>query len=235
MLDRDQAAIAHTLLNGPDYLPPDLFAGNVANVLRGLQVHANTISHARLVALEDSFSRTRAHLGEAEFNRLSRIFVETGGAQGRSIAAIGAGFPDWLSKNSSLIAADIARAEWAWLDCYHAAEAPALALADFAGLDEAQLLALPVRRHPAARVVTLASDAAPILDFALPSRTQALLVTRPETEVRIFPATLADAALLGDAEKIEPLGNFIGRLAELQGGDGASVAPLIAAGAFERV
>lgn len=64
MLDDDQAAVAATLLHGPRNLPTGLFAGTEAAVLRGLRVHANTISHARLVALEETFPRLREHLGE---------------------------------------------------------------------------------------------------------------------------------------------------------------------------
>ena len=97
MLERAQSAIAATLLQGPAHLPTDLFAGSDAAVLRGLRVHANTISHARLVALEESFPRTRDYLGEEKFNRLSRRFVEEGGAQRRSLNDIGAGFADWLA------------------------------------------------------------------------------------------------------------------------------------------
>lgn len=235
MLERDQAAIAAALVAGPAHLPPDLFAGEWAHVLRAMTVHANTISHARLVALEDTFPRTRAWLGEPEFNRLSRDFVERGGAKGRAPAQIGAGFPDFLTRESGALAADMARVEWAWLTAYHAADAPALTLADLAGQDEASLLALPVRLHPAAMTVALTSDAAPILDPDLLAGTAALLITRPEAEVRLLPTTLATLATLAVAQKITPLGNLIERLAEHQGGDGAAVVPLIAAGAFERV
>src|SRR3546814_14023377 len=76
-----------------------------------------------LVALEETFPRTRDYLGEEEFNRLSRCFVEEGGAQRRSLSDIGAGFADWLADPR---AADLARVEWAWLESYHAADAPAL-------------------------------------------------------------------------------------------------------------
>ena len=89
MLERQQAAIAATLLRGPAQLPADLFAGGDAAVMRGLRVHANTISHARLVALEETFPRTRDYLGEKEFNRLSRLFVDEGGAENRSLNDIG--------------------------------------------------------------------------------------------------------------------------------------------------
>lgn len=232
MLDQGQAAIAATLLHGPGHLPSGLFAGDDGAVLRGLRVHANTISHARLVALEESFPRTRDYLGEAEFNQLSRAFVDQGGAEGRSLTYIGAGFPDWLTDPR---AADLARIEWLWLESYHASDAPALALADLAGCDEATLLALRVRRHPATRVLTLVSDAAPLVDAAFAADTAALLVTRPDAEVRLFATGLVEAALLADADNIFALGNLIADLAEKHPDGGAAIAALIDAGAFEKV
>ena len=203
MLEREQAAIAATLLHGPAHLPPDLFSGNDAAVLRGLRVHANSISHARLVALEETFPRTRAYLGEEEFNRLSRRFVEEGGAQRRSLNDIGAGFADWL--------------------------------ADLTGLDEAGLLGLAVRRHPAVRIVALASDAARLVDPAFAADTRVLLVTRPDADVRLFAIEPAAAAALGMADAIAPIGNLIAHLAEQHPDGGTAIAALIEAGAFERI
>ncbi|MGQ3100797.1 MAG: HvfC/BufC family peptide modification chaperone [Sphingopyxis solisilvae] len=227
-----QAAIAVTLLRGPEHLPADLFAGDSAAVLRGLRVHANTISHARLVALEDSFPRTRDYLGDGEFNRVSRDFLDGGGAQGRSVAKIGAGFPDWLADP---LAADLARVEWAWLESYHAADAPALALAELAALDEAALLARVVRCHPATRVVTLSSAAAPLVDPGFARGVRALLVTRPEADVRLLAVDRADVAALAMASERAPLGNLVAHLAELHPNGGGAIAALIPVGAFERV
>lgn len=227
-----QAAIATTLLHGPGHLPAGLFAGGTAAVLRGLRVHANTISHARLVALEESFPRTRDYLGDAEFNRQSRAFVEEGGAQGRSPTDIGAAFPEWLADP---LAADLARVERAWLESYHAADAPALALPDLAGLGEAGLLDLRVKRHPAVRVVALISSAAPLIDAGLAPDTTALLVTRPDAEVRLSALHAAAAQALGMADEFSPLGNLIAHLAELHPEGGTAIAALIGAGAFEKV
>lgn len=232
MLEREQAAIAATLLHGPDHLPAGLFAGDDAAVLRGLSVHANTVSHARLVALEDTFPRTRAYLGEVEFNRQSRAFVEGGGAEALALPDIGRDFAGWLADP---LAADVARIEWAWLESYHAAEADPLRLADLAGQDEATLLRLPVRLHPAARIVTLTSDAAPVVDAALLSGTAALLVIRPAAEVRLLALHPAEDAALDLAKEISPLGNLIARLAEQHPDGGAAIAALIDAGAFEKV
>lgn len=232
VLERTQAAIAATLLHGPCHLPSGLFAGSDTAVLRGLRVHANTISHARLVALEDSFPRTRAFLGEAEFNRLSREFVGSGGARDRSLTGIGAGFPDWLGET---LAADLARVEWAWLESYHAGDASPLLLADLAALDEQRLLDLSVRRHPAARVLRLQHKAAPLVDPAFQPGVEWLLITRPDAAVRLFAIEAADAAALGFAQASCPLGNLIAHLAETHWGGGAAIAALIGAGAFEKV
>lgn len=229
---REQAAIAATLLRGPDHLPAGLFAGDEASVLRGLRVHANTISHARLVALEETFPRTRDYLGEEGFNRLSRGFVDAGGGARRPLSDIGAAFPDWLRDP---LAADLARAEWAWLESYNAPEADALRLADLAGQGEAALLARPVRLHPAARILRLASGAASLVDPAFAPDITALLISRPEANVRLFPLHDVAAAALGLAKEISPLGNLLAPLAEHHPDGGAAIAALIDAGAFEKV
>ena len=228
----DQAAIAATLLHGPGHLPAGLFAGSDAAVLRGLRVHANTISHARLAALEDSFPRTRAFLGEGEFNRLSRAYIEAGRAQRRSLADIGADFPTWLTDT---LAADLARVEWAWLSSYHAAEKRPLTLADLAGLDEGGLLDLSVCCHPATRVVMLSSDAAPHIDPAFAPGVAGLLITRPDAEVRLFAVEAADAAAIAIAQQLCPIGNLIAHFAEQCDNGGAAIARLIDAGAFQKV
>src|SRR3546814_15460616 len=80
----------------------------------------------------------------------------------------------------------MARVEWAWLESYHAADASALALADLAGLDEAELLGLAIRRHPATHVVVLASDAAPLVDPKFAADTRGRLVPRPASVFRLF-------------------------------------------------
>ena len=227
-----QAAIAATLLRGPAHLPANLFAGGAAAVLRGLRVHANTISHARLVALEDTFPRTREYLGAAEFNRVSRAYIDAGGAQGRSLAVIGAAFPDWLADQ---VAADLARVEWTWLESYHAADASALTLADLARLGEAALLDIVVQCHPAMRVVTLSRAIAPLVDPGFARDVRALLIARSDAEVRLFAITDADVAVLAMAQEFAPLGNLIAHLAERHPEGGGAVAALIAAGAFERV
>ena len=54
-LEAIEAKFIDTINNGPDVLDPALFAGPLDRVLIGLKTHANTISHARLTALEATF------------------------------------------------------------------------------------------------------------------------------------------------------------------------------------
>ena len=188
------AAIDH----GPDHIPEGVFTGGRAAALRGLAVHANTISHARLVALEDSFPRTRKLLGQEEFNRLSRSFVETAVAKAEPLAEVGRRFPDFLFTDGRYPQAGaLAGFEWAWLESYRSAEADALGLADLAELSGDMLLAVRLERHPASRMLDAGAANALESEVLAIAEAAIILLTRPQTEVRIAPATGEMAVLFG--------------------------------------
>ena len=205
-----QAGMAAAIRFGPDRIPAALFAGPAERVLLGFKVHANTISHGRLIALEDSFPLTRTAMGELWFNRLSRRFVEAGFAASASLAMIGAEFADWLA--ASRVArwrVVLARFEWAWLCAYRAADAQPLRLTDLAGLDEAALLVLPVTRHPAARLVQ--SHARLPRNLGLPKGGW-LLVTRPDAEVRVTGGGAELASLFAETRHPITIAALLDRL-----------------------
>jgi len=111
-LDGGQSAVMQALDRGPAYLPEGIFAGPPERVLAGMKVHANTISHARLVALEETFPRTREHLGHDQFNAHSRLFIQQPGVTAAALADIGANFPAFLLEaGEGADAADLARFE----------------------------------------------------------------------------------------------------------------------------
>src|SRR6476469_3480527 len=66
-----QMLMQRTLTLGPDYCPSDLFSGSVDRIVLGRKVHANTISHARFVALEETFPKLRAAMGPEAFHAAS--------------------------------------------------------------------------------------------------------------------------------------------------------------------
>ena len=190
-LEQSQQTMMQGLALGPDHVPEGLFAGGRKAGLRGLKVHANTISHARLVALEETFPRTLARIGHARFNHHSRQYLDWPEVAALPLTRIGQHLPGFLSAvDRAPGIADLAAFEWAWLECYHAAEARALALGELSGLGEAALLDVALERHPAAEILHLDRRVHRIIGDEVPTLRQAhaILLTRPEAEVLVAPA-----------------------------------------------
>jgi hypothetical protein len=140
-------------------------------------------------------------------------------------------------------AADLARFEWLWLQSYHAAEAEPLVLAELAGLDPEALLAVMLVRHPAAIAGQFAPGVHERLGAEVPglSDAEAILLTRPDADVLVAPATAVMATMLTLAEKPHPIGNLLAPGSEVEGehADGVDAAMqalvgLINAGALVR-
>lgn len=200
MLETAQRAMAWALDRGPAELPDGLFGGTSNRVLLGMKVHANTISHARLVALEDTFPRTRALMGHDRFNERSRRFAGLPGATMQPLAGIGQGFPSFLAEDGEPApVVGLARFEWLWLEAYHAAEALPLRLATLAGMAENALLEVEIAAHPAARCCCPDRAVFELLGEQVPGLGNAdvILIARPDAEVLVSPATASMARILG--------------------------------------
>jgi hypothetical protein len=225
-----------TINHGPDRLHPALFAGPQDRILLSLKAHANTISHARLVALEETFPLTRAQIGDAAFNQLSRDYVETAPARAMDSNRIGHNFSEFLRDfpvNAAI--AQLAAIEWAWLESYHAADAAPLSMADLGGIDEAALLAIGVAPHPSVRVTPITAPLASVLEELAAQTPDAVLTVRPDAEVRLVPLDHVQQALLAlSAKENISLGNLL-LLALEVAGEQAPLEPilyLIGAGAL---
>jgi hypothetical protein len=235
-LSDSQANFIETINDGPDQLDPALFAGPEDRILLGLKAHANTISHARLVALEDMFPLTREQIGEAAFNALSREYVETALARAMDSNRIGRNFIPFLRDFPvQAVTVQLAAIEWAWLESYHAADAVALTAADLSGLEEEALLTMPLGSHPSARVVDLTVPLASVLEELAAQHPYSVLVIRPDTTVRLVALDANQEALLALASKENcTFGNLL-ELAFEVAGEQASLEPilhLIGAGAL---
>jgi Putative DNA-binding domain len=124
-----QANFIETINNGPAALDQSMFAGPVDRVLLGLKAHANTISYARLIALEQTFPLTWFTMDDALFNSLSRDYIEMPEAQALDSNHIGKSFADFIAtKDIAAHFVDLARIEWAWFEIYHASDWPPLML-----------------------------------------------------------------------------------------------------------
>lgn len=211
-LDHGQAAMMRALDHGPAYLPADLFAGSPARVLAGMKVHANTISHARLVALEETFPRTRELIGHDRFNEHSRLYLEQPGATARTLTDIGMDFDLFLQdRGEEPGLAELARFELQWLASYHAADTAPLLLADLAGIAPDELMEVAVVRHPAASTVPSGNLVPKLIraEVAGIQEADTILIARPFADVLISPATHVMAAMLDVAGSPLSIGNLL--------------------------
>ncbi|WOE76234.1 HvfC/BufC family peptide modification chaperone [Alterisphingorhabdus coralli] len=227
------------LQRGPGAFPDGVFAGRPERALLGLKAHANTISHARLVALEDTYPKTRERLGDEAFNQLSRAFVERDEVMTRDMNSIGEAFGDYLAAHGvDEASTDLARIEWAWLQSYHAAEAECLTMQDVAGLDEQELLDLPLQWHPSLHYVPLSAPLAPELGpgFESEAPVTAMLLARPEAEVLLHPHHAEAAVIFAIAKKSIRMRNFLEAACEQFSENSAleQIFALVGAGALRR-
>jgi hypothetical protein len=234
-LEAIEAKFIDTINNGPDVLDPALFAGPLDRVLIGLKTHANTISHARLTALEATFPRLLEHLGQQKFNLLSRSYIETKVTRALDNNAIGQGFADFLDTNGCPTqTSELAQIEWAWLESYHAAEAEPFALDRLAGLSEEEVMEQIVGWHPATRLTPTRAAIAPALRELADYSTAAVLIVRPHAEVRLLPLDEVKSVVAQLAQKTATIGNLLTLVTE-QPGEADPIGPvltLIGAGAL---
>ena len=220
MLRESQHAMRSALAFGPDHCPPDLFAGPINAIVRGLKAHANHISHARQVALEETYPRTRALIGAEAFQQLAEIYLIGGPELRQPLARIGLDFHKWMSG----AARDLAAVEWAWLEAHGAVDAPAFDLAAIAGLSAESTAESVVSLHPATACVALARPAEFAWDgSAIPAA--AILVTRPRFDVFVSGIEPSTLVLLEQLDRPHLLGELLER-------DAAAATALVTAGAL---
>ncbi len=200
-----------TINDGPDVLHPSLFCGPVDRVMLGLKAHANTINHARLVALEQTFPLTRDHLGEATFHQIGRDFIETTQAKACDANRLGETFAEFVRANEKCAAAfDLAGIEWAWLESYHAPDQPPMLLSDLSGLDHADLLNLRVAPHLSARIIRPTAPISASLAELAGQFPDALLLLRSGIAVELIPLNSIGVAVFNAAcNKNANVGNLL--------------------------
>jgi hypothetical protein len=191
-------AFHEALRFGPGRCPPDLFEGSVPHIVRGLKVHANNISHARHVALEETYPRLLERMGAEAFHRAADDFLGSGAIAGRWLDGIGQGFEEYLEDASHR---DLARTEWAWLEAFHAKEAVAITLAELAAMKAEELVNVPLRPHPALRLVRLEQPRSFDWNPPLTGDGDHLLIARPNAEVMLRRIAAAEVDIIAWLER----------------------------------
>lgn len=233
-----QSRFIACLQKGPAHFPDDLFSQDAARALLGLKAHANNISHARLVSLEDSFPRLHAHIGHEAFHAISRDYVDQEHIMACDINHIAADFATFLAtREHDSSAIDLARIEWAWIESYRAAEATAVVLTDIAALPEDELLAFPITVHPSMRLIPITGPMSPELGELVEAEPSALMIARPEALVLFHPLDTIEQAIAEKIAESGTMGNLLAHALEL--GDEATamqhIIKLIQTGALTRI
>lgn len=210
-------------------------------------VYRNNVTVSLIEALAATFPAVARITGEDFFRAMARTFVRAHPPTSPLLFEYGEGFADFVASYEYAAGMpwlpDVARIERAFLDAYHAADAPPLTAEAVARLAPERLAAASWRPHPATRI--LRSDFPAVTIFSVnraPGPVEPIgtfapedaLVTRPDVEVavRLLPpgGAMFLQRLLAGAPLAEAAGAALGEAPEFD--LAANIAGMIEAGAF---
>ncbi len=126
----DQASFSATLLDPGLPCPSDLRAWNGSDVAPRLAVYRNNVVSSLVDALADTFPVVQELVGVEFFRAMTAVFVRWSPPRTRILAQYGHALADFIAAfepaRSVPYLADMARLEFARVQAYHAADAPAV-------------------------------------------------------------------------------------------------------------
>jgi hypothetical protein len=212
-------------------------------------VYRNNVQVSLAGALAATFPVVRKLVGAPFFAALARGYIDQHRPASPVLTGYGVHFPAFLAGVEALAnlryLPDVARLEYAWLEAYHAAEAPAVSAFDIGRTDPVALAGSTLEPHPSTRLVASrfpvgsiwhAHQSDPVAALTS-TAAEVVLVTRPMADVRLTILPPADgpfaAALLA--------GKTIAAAIDIASDDAPSFAPapalmgLVSLGAFTRL
>ena len=214
-------AFARGLLAPDQPTPPGVTGPAGKGAEKRYNVYRNNVTVSLIEALAAIFPAVRRITGPDFFRAMARAHVRRSPPVSPLLFDYGRDFPAFIEAYDHARGmpwlADTARIERAWLDAYHAADAPALRPEDLAGTGAEALGTLVFTAHPAARIVRSPHPALSIFamnrgDGPIGPITciapEDCLITRPDMEVIVrhlppgaatFLGSLMDGAAFGIA------------------------------------
>lgn len=184
-------------LLAPGRPTPALVAGpNGKAAVKRFNVYRNNVTVSLIEALAATFPATERITGEAFFRAMARFHVRETPPTSPLLFEYGRDFPGFIARyeyaKSMPWLADVATIERAWLDAYHAADAPVLPPSALSLIAPEQLGNVAFDPHPATRLVR--SDYPAVTIFAVNRESgpvgrietadaESALITRPDLEV----------------------------------------------------
>jgi hypothetical protein len=221
---------------------------------RRFSVYRNNVAVGLIGALEARYPVSRRIVGDDLFRAMARAFAGARKPRSPVMIAYGEEFPEFVAAYVASLGAgpnlahlaDVGRLENAWVEAYHAEDAPVATVGDLSKLSPDQLPGMRIEFHAAARLLRFVTPAASIwashqrgAEPAAPNRWigEDALITRPGCDVRarILPplaygfasrlregTTLVEAALATDDPEFDPGAHLVGLV---ESGAVASIIP----------
>ncbi|MEO8103102.1 MAG: DNA-binding domain-containing protein [Betaproteobacteria bacterium] len=156
MLRDLQRAMAGSLVAGDATAAEHIRGGKLGSVRR-LEVYRHNVFTNLRGALKDIFPVVNRIVGEAFFWHAADQFIRATPSRSGDLNRFGFGWPEFLAQYPHAAdlpyLADVARLEWAWHECFHAADAAPLDVARLAGVAPENYGALVLHLHPAVRLL----------------------------------------------------------------------------------
>jgi hypothetical protein len=244
------AAFSPPLINPDQATPPILAGPNGKAVVKRYNVYRNNVTVSLINALAALYPAVQRITGVEFFRAMARFHVRAAPPNSPLLFEYGRDFPAFIEQYEYAQAmpwlADIARIERAWLDAYHAADAPSMPPAALASVPSSQLADLVFTPHPATRIVRSGFAAVTIfaanrsdepvasIDAGVP---EDALITRPDLDVIVRHLPPGGAVFLTNLISGRTLGEAAGAASEAAPAFdiGASVVASIDAGVFTAV
>jgi hypothetical protein len=203
------SAFAPGLLDPSRAAPADATGPRGKAAIKRYNVYRNNVTMSLIEALAAIYPAVQRITGIDFFRAMARSHIRATPPNSPLLFEYGRDFPDFVAgyeyARDMPWLADTARIERAWLDAYHAADAPPLSTKDLAAVPPSRLGDLVFTVHPAARIVRSRYSAVAI--FAMSrvdgpvtmlqaGAAEDALVTRPEMQVTVRRLPPGGAAFL---------------------------------------
>lgn len=151
------------LLHGVPAIVAHVVGDDAASRLR---IYADAYRLRLIEVLGNDFPITKATLGGEAFDALAFDYLQAHPSTNPSARHFGHAFADWLAAQRDPLhpLSQLARFEWAQGECFDATDASSLGIDPVAALPAEAWPALRLRLHPAVRLLTVACNAADILE-----------------------------------------------------------------------
>jgi Putative DNA-binding domain len=203
------AAFSAALLE-PDRETPALVSGPACKAAaKRYNVYRNNVMVSLIGALAAVYPAVQRITGVEFFRAMARFHIRATPPTSPLLFEYGQDFPAFIERYEYAQGmpwlADTARIERAWLDAYHAADAPALSVSDLASIPPERLADLVFTPHPATRVVrshyavvtifAANREPAPVEDIDA-GQAEDAVITRPEFDVIVRRLAPGEAEFL---------------------------------------